>query len=82
MIFKRAIIAYTIIRKKNKKYYLGQCDISGSLVLNDLNWFFRCLIFELFFFENADAVAIKDEALKKIREINGGHIKEQDIPLT
>ena len=37
--------------------------------------FFRCLIFEFFFFRNADG-------LNKIRETNAGKIKEQDVPLT
>ena len=37
--------------------------------------FFRCLIFQFFFFTNAD-VTIKD--LNKMRETNGGKIKEQD----
>ena len=37
--------------------------------------FFRCLIFEFFFFTNADD-------LNKIRETNGGKIKKQDVPLT
>ena len=36
--------------------------------------FFRCLIFELFFFTNADVVTIH-----KIRETNGGKIKDQYI---
>ena len=35
---------------------------------------FGCLIFEFFFFTNADVVTIKD--LNKIRETNGGKIKE------
>ena len=43
--------------------------------------FFRCLIFEFFFFTNADVVTIKDY-LNKIRETNGGKIKEQGVPLT
>ena len=38
--------------------------------------FFRCLIFDLFFFTNADAVTIKDET-KKIRETDAGQIKEE-----
>ena len=45
----------------------------------DLHWFhefFRCLIFDLFFFTNTDAVTIK------IRETDASQIKEQDEPLT
>ena len=40
--------------------------------------FFRCLIFEVFFFTNDDEV----RHLNKIRATNGGKIKEQDVPLT
>ena len=40
--------------------------------------FFRCLIFEFFFFTNADVVTIKDY-LNKIRETSGGKIREQDL---
>ena len=41
----------------------------------DFHWFhefFRCLIFDLSFFTNADVVTIKD--LKKIRETDAGSI--------
>ena len=41
--------------------------------------FFRCLIFKFFFFTNADVVTINDKLLNKIRETNGGKIKEQDL---
>ena len=44
--------------------------------------FFRCLIFELFFFTNADVVTIKDETSKKNCETDADQIKEQDVPLT
>jgi hypothetical protein len=47
--------------------------------------FFRCLIFELFFFKNADVVTINDETSKenskKIRETDAGPIKEQLTPI-
>ena len=52
---------------------------AGSI---EFHWFFtnfvRRLIFEFFFFTNADVVTIKD----KFFETNGGRIKEQDVPLT
>ena len=38
--------------------------------------FFRCLIFDLFFFTNADVATIK-----KIRETDAGQIKVKDVPL-
>ena len=44
----------------------------------DFHWFhdfFRCLIFDFFFFTN-------DDDLNNFRETNGGEIKEQDVPLT
>ena len=54
---------------------LGQWDI---LLLNltsiGFTNFFRCLIFDLSFFTNADFVTIKDETLKKIRETDAGSI--------
>ena len=43
--------------------------------------FFRCLIFEFFFFTNANVVTIKDGTYN-ICETNGGEIKEQDVQLT
>ena len=42
-----------------------------------------CLIFDLFFFTNADVVTTKDETpIKKICETDEGPIKEQDVLLT
>ena len=63
---------------------VGNLRSMGHLApLFDLHWFhdfFRRLIFELFFFTNADVVTIKH--LHKIRETNRGEIKEQDVPFT
>ena len=58
---------------------IGETD-AGPIDFYWFHNFFRCLIFEFFFFTYADVVTIKD--LNKIRETNGGKIKEQDIPLT
>ena len=46
---------------------LGQCDI---LLLNNLTYigftnFFRCLMFDLFLFTNADVVTIKNQTSKE-----------------
>ena len=65
---------------------LGQWDILLlNLTSTGFMRFFRCLIFDFFFFTNVhtDIVTIKDEsAIKKIRETDAGQIKEQDVPLT
>ena len=50
---------------------------AGSI---DFHWvceFFRCFIYEFFFFTNDDVATIKED-----RETNGGKIKKQDVPLT
>ena len=55
--------------KKNRETNAGPIDF---------HWFhdfFRCLIFEFFFFTNANH-------LNKIHETNAGKIKEQDVTLT
>ena len=44
--------------------------------------FFRCLIFNCYDISICKKEKLKDETSKKIRETNGGQIKEQDIPLT
>ena len=51
-----------------------------NLTSHQFHDFFRCPIFELFFFTNAGFVIAKDETLQKIRETDGGQIKEQDVP--
>ena len=63
----------------------GNLRSMGHLNLTSIGFtnFVRCLIFEFFFFTNADVVKqLKMGHLKKIRETNGGKIKEQDVPLT
>ena len=42
--------------------------------------FFRCLIFDCYNISICKKGKVKDEASKKIRETNGGQIKEQDVP--
>ena len=54
-------------------------ETNGSQLVSQI--FFRCLIFEFFFFTNADVVRIMRH-LTKISETNGGKIKKQDVPLT
>ena len=47
---------------------LAQCrnriNFCSVLISIDITIFLRCLIFELFFFTNADVVTIKDETSK------------------
>ena len=44
--------------------------------------FFRCLTFDCYNISICKKEKLKDETSKKIRETNGGKIKEQDVPLT
>ena len=49
--------------------------------------FFKCLIFDVSSLTVTISAFVKkwkdkDEASKKIRETNGGQIKEQDVPFT
>ena len=57
---------------------------SCSLILSPLvsRILFRCLIFSCYNISICKKGKVKDETSKKIRETNGGQIKEQDIPLT
>ena len=43
--------------------------------------FFRCLIFDRYNISIWKKGKVKDETSKKIRETNGGQIKEQDVQL-
>ena len=45
-------------------------------------FFFRCLIFNCYNISICKKEKLKDETSKKIRETNGGQIKEQEVPLT
>ena len=57
------------------------CETNAGPI--DIHWFHEfCLIFDLFFFTNADVVIFKDKTSKKICVTNGGQINEQDVPLT
>ena len=54
------------------KSYLLEILDQWDILLHWFHEFFRCLIFDLSFFTNADVVTIKD--LKKIRETDAGSI--------
>ena len=58
----------------NGRQYVGPALVSRI--------FFRCLIFDWYNISICKKGKVKDETSKKIRETNGGQIKEQDVPLT
>ena len=48
---------------------------AGPIVLHWFHELLWCLIFDLYFVTNADAVTIKDETSKEICETDAGQIK-------
>ena len=62
---------------RHPKYLWNQWKSIGSASVSQI--FFRCLIFDCYNISICKKGKVKDET-SKIREINGGQIKEQDWP--